>query len=78
MFSIIKSATISGVKAIPIYVEVDASNGLPQETIVGLPDTVVRESKNRIRTAIKHSGFNYPLRHYTINLAPANIKKQGP
>ena len=45
MFSIIKSATILGVTAVPIYVEVDASNGLPQETIVGLPDTVVKESK---------------------------------
>lgn len=78
MFSIIHSATIIGVQSVPIQVEVDAANGLPQETIVGLADTVVRESKNRIRTAIKHSGFEYPLRHYTINLAPANIKKQGP
>ena len=78
MFSIVQSATIIGVQSVPIHVEVDASNGLPQETIVGLADTVVRESKNRIRTAIKHSGYEYPLRHYTINLAPANLKKEGP
>ncbi len=78
MISIIQSATIIGVKSVPIQVEVSASNGLPQETIVGLADTVIRESKNRIKTAIKESNFNYPLRNYTINLAPANIKKQGP
>ncbi len=58
-------------------VEVDISNGLPALNIVGLPDTAVRESKERIRSAIKNSGFDFPMRRITINLAPANTKKEG-
>ncbi len=70
--------TLSGIDAIPIVIEIDAHNGLPGETIVGLPDTVVKESRIRIRSAIKQSQFKYPLQAYTINLAPAEIKKEGP
>ena len=51
--------------------------GLPTEQIVGLPDTVIRESRSRIKAAIKNSGFEYPVRNYTINLAPAEIPKEG-
>lgn len=70
--------TLSGIAALPITIEIDAHNGLPGETIVGLPDTVVKESRTRIRSAIKQSNFKYPLQAYTINLAPAEIKKEGP
>ena len=78
MLSCIHSATIIGINAIPITIEVDAHMGLPGETIVGLPDTVIKESKNRIRSAIKNAGLTYALQAYTINLAPAEIKKEGP
>ena len=77
MLSRIKSATLLGINALEILVEVDAKQGLPAEHIVGLPDTVIRESRCRIRSAIKNSGFQYPVRHYIINLAPAEIPKEG-
>ncbi|RAP34426.1 magnesium chelatase [Candidatus Marinamargulisbacteria bacterium SCGC AG-439-L15] len=78
MLAKVNGVTLHGINAVPITVEVDASRGLPNETIVGLPDTVIRESKSRIKTAIKQSQFEYPLKNYTINLAPAEIKKEGP
>jgi len=77
MFSTIKSATISGIHAYQIDVEIDSKRGLPMEHIVGLPDTVIKESKARIKTAIKNSGFDYNIRQYTINLAPADLPKEG-
>ncbi len=70
-------ATLIGVDACKVEVEVDARSGLPGETIVGLPDTAVRESRNRIKSAVKNSGYEYPLRTYTINLAPAELRKEG-
>ena len=73
MLSIIHSATVVGLEAMPIEVEVDAAKGLPQETVVGLPGTIVKESKNRIRSALKHSNLDYPLHHYTFNLSPADL-----
>lgn len=60
-----------------VNVETDISNGLPSFSIVGLPDTAVRESKERIRAAIKNCGYNFPVKRITINLAPANTKKEG-
>lgn len=77
MLSIIKSMTLVGLTSIPIEVEVDAAKGLPQETVVGLPGPIVKESKNRIRSALKHSNLEYPLFHYTFNLSPADLKKEG-
>ena len=77
MLSKIKSCTLLGIEAIPIDVEVDAKRGMPGEYIVGLPDTVVRESKTRIKAALKNSGFEYPVKQYTINLAPADLPKEG-
>ncbi len=78
MLSIVKSAALRGIDAVEISIEIDAANGgLPGEALVGLPDTVVRESKNRIKAAIKNSGFKYPLKFYTINLAPADLPKEG-
>ena len=78
MSTTIKSASLLGINAIEISVETDAHPGLPKEFIVGLPDTVIKESKNRIKSAIINSGFKYPAKIYTINLAPAEIQKEGP
>lgn len=77
MLSRIKSASLFGIDAITITIEVDAAKGLPCENIVGLPDAVIRESKSRIKSAIKNSGFEYPTNAYTINLAPADMPKEG-
>ncbi len=77
MITKIKSATIVGITAIPIDVEIDSKRGLPTEHIVGLPDIVIKESKARIKAAIKNSGFDYKLSQYTINLAPADLPKEG-
>jgi len=71
------SATPWGVDARPVQVEVDVYNGLPQTQIVGLPDASVRESRERVRSAIKNSGFDLPPRVVIINLAPADLRKDG-
>ncbi|MEM1182541.1 MAG: YifB family Mg chelatase-like AAA ATPase [Acidobacteriota bacterium] len=71
------SATPWGVEARPVQVEVDVHNGLPQTHIVGLPDASVRESRERVRSAIKNSGFELPARVVVINLAPADLRKEG-
>lgn len=72
------SAAIFGVDAYMVEVEVDISNGLPIFDIVGLPDIAVREAKDRVRAAIRNSGYDFPIKRITINLAPADIKKEGP
>lgn len=77
MFSI-TSSTTTGIHAVPVTVETDVSNGMNNFTIVGLPDTSVKESRDRIRAAIKNSGFQFPRGRITINLAPADLRKQGP
>ncbi len=69
---------ISGLDAHPVTIETDISSGLPNFIIVGLADTAVKESRERVRTAIKHSGYEFPIDHITINLAPADTKKEGP
>jgi magnesium chelatase family protein len=66
-----------GTHAPAVSVEVHASNGLPSLSIVGLPETAVRESKDRVRSAILNAGFEFPLRRLTINLAPADLPKEG-
>ncbi|MBM5789614.1 YifB family Mg chelatase-like AAA ATPase, partial [Candidatus Parcubacteria bacterium] len=76
MFTITSSATF-GIKAVPISVETDIASGLPAFTIVGLPDTSVRESRDRIRSAIRNSRFSFPRGRVTVNLAPAHLRKQG-
>ncbi len=73
-----QSAAYLGIQAYPVAVETDVSNGLPQLNIVGLPDAGVKESRERVRAAIKNSGFSFPGDKITINLAPADIKKEGP
>lgn len=77
MLSIIKSCALLGADAYPVQVEVDVSAGLPAFDIVGLPDAAVRESRERVRTALKNSGLEFPFQRITVNLAPANIKKEG-
>lgn len=69
---------ISGLDAFPVQIEVDIALGLPSTIVVGLPDNAVRESKERVRSAIKNSNFTYPLGRITINLSPADVKKEGP
>jgi magnesium chelatase family protein len=78
MLSKIYSATCLGIDAHFVEIEVDVANGLPQVTIVGLPDQAVKESKERVKSALKNSGFPTPPKKITINLAPADIKKEGP
>ena len=78
MLSKILSATLIGIDAHVIEVEVDiTSKGLPHFSTVGLPDAAVKESKDRVRAALKNTGFNFPLKQITVNLAPADIKKEG-
>jgi len=78
MFSKISSYGLVGLNGFKIEVEVDTSMGLPSYDIVGLPDTAVKESRERVRSAIKNSGLKFPTNKITINLAPANLKKVGP
>jgi magnesium chelatase family protein len=73
----ILSSAIIGIDSFPVEVEVDITAGLPQFSTVGLPDASVRESKDRIKAAINNSGYKFPTHHVTINLAPADIKKEG-
>ncbi|MBR3993323.1 MAG: magnesium chelatase, partial [Anaerotignum sp.] len=77
MLSIIKSAALMGIDSYPVEVEVDLSNGLPAFDIVGLPDSAVKESRERVRTAIRNSNFPFPVKRITVNLAPADTKKEG-
>ena len=71
------SAALYGLESYPLSVEVDISNGLPGFEIVGLPDAAVRESKERVKAAIKNSGFHFPNKKVIINLAPADLRKDG-
>lgn len=77
MLSITKSMALHGLKGFLIDVQVDVSAGMPTWDIVGLPDISVKESKERVRTAIKNSGYELFSRKIVVNLAPANIKKEG-
>ncbi len=76
--SFIYSAAFLGLKASRVSVETDIASGLPRFTIVGLPDTAISESRDRVRAAIRNSGLSFPRTRITLNLAPADIKKQGP
>lgn len=78
MLSQVDALAVLGVDAYIVRVEVDVSSNFASFSIVGLPDAAVRESSERVRAAIKNSGFTWPLRRITVNLAPADTKKQGP
>lgn len=78
MFSKVKSYGLIGLNGVGIDVEADCGLGLPKLEIVGLPDAAVKESKDRVRSAVKNSGYKFTNHSLTINLAPANVKKSGP
>jgi magnesium chelatase family protein len=75
MLASLRSAAVFGVEAYPVSVEVDVSHGLPIFHVVGLPDVTVRESRDRVRAAIKNSGYAFPGHRITVNLAPADVRK---
>jgi len=77
MLAKVKSGAVLGIDAYLVEVEVDLALGLPVFSLVGLPDGAVKESKDRVKSAIKNSGYEYPSRRITINLAPADVKKEG-
>jgi magnesium chelatase family protein len=77
MLSIGLSSAVLGIEAYSVKVEVDISSGLPSFSTVGLPDTAIRESKDRVLAAIKNSGYEFSMKRITVNLAPAAVKKEG-
>ena len=77
MLSKIKSIALNGLDGNLIEIQTDIGSGLPDFDIVGLPDTTMKEAKKRIKTAIKNSGIEFPNKKILINLAPANIRKEG-
>ncbi len=77
MLACFRTAAVYGVEACAVHVEVDVSFGLPSFVMVGLPDASVRESRDRVRSAIRNSGFEFPPHRITANLAPADVRKAG-
>src|SRR5438094_160103 len=77
MLASLRTAAVFGIEACPVHVEVDVSFGFPGFTMVGLPDASVRESRARVRAAIRNSGFEFPAHRITVNLAPADVRKAG-
>ena len=78
MLAAIRSAAVVGVDAVPITVEVNAASGLPGWTMVGLPSGAVREARDRVAAALTNAGFTLPPRRWTVNLSPADVRKEGP
>jgi len=78
MLGKVTSFALVGLESTLVSVEVDISRGLPSQTIVGLPDPAVRESSERVRAAIVNSGLIFPRARLTVNLAPADLRKEGP
>ncbi|MDO4263621.1 MAG: YifB family Mg chelatase-like AAA ATPase, partial [Deinococcus sp.] len=78
MLARVRSAALVGVDAVPVEVEVDVSPGLPSFMVVGLPDQAVSEARERVRAAIRNSGLPFPAARITVNLAPADLRKEGP
>jgi magnesium chelatase family protein len=77
VLSRVHSGTLIGIDAHPIEVEIDVYHGLPSIAVVGLPDNAVKESTARVKFAIVNSGYPFPARRITVNLAPADLKKEG-
>jgi len=77
MLSIVNSTALSGLEGHLVRVEVDVTNGLPNFDLVGLPDISVKEARERVRSAVRNAGFEFPVKRITVNLAPADIKKEG-
>jgi magnesium chelatase family protein len=77
VFASVTSGALVGVEAVPVAVEVDLGPGLQSFTIVGLPDGAVREARVRVKAAMENTGFDWPMRHVSVNLAPADLRKDG-
>ena len=77
MFAKVKSEGIYGINTFNVTVEADISGGMPRFDLVGLPDAAVKESRERVRASIKNCGFNFPDSRITVNIAPADVKKEG-
>ena len=77
MLASVRSATLVGVDGQPVTVEVHVSTGLPAYSVVGLPDTAVREARERVRAALLSSGASWPMKRITVNLAPGGVRKSG-
>src|SRR4051812_46476600 len=75
--AVLYSRSLAGMEASPVTVEVHLANGLPAFTIVGLPETEVKESKDRVRAALQNARFEFPARRITVNLAPADLPKES-
>ncbi len=78
MLAKVQSVGVYGIEAYRVEVEVDISGGLPTTVVVGLPDPAVKESRDRVRAAVRNSGYEFPTKRTTINLAPADVRKEGP
>ena len=78
MLATVFSCAVVGMNGALVQMEVDTANGLPSFVVVGLPDTAVQESRERVQASIRNAGFSFPQRRITVNLAPAAIRKQGP
>ena len=78
MYSKINSMGLAGLDAFTVQVEIDLAKGLPRFDLVGLPDAAVKESRERVRAAIKNCDYKFPVSRIVVNIAPANIKKEGP
>ena len=77
MFANVYGETTCGIDGVKINVEVDVANGLPAFDIVGLPTMSVREARERVKSALRNSDYPFPMTHITVNLAPADLKKEG-
>src|SRR5690606_2120701 len=77
MLATLESAAVIGIDASPVHIEVDLSFGLPRFQLVGLPDASVKESRDRVHSAIRNSGFEFPQHRIVVNLAPADVRKAG-
>ena len=77
MFAKVNSEGIFGIDSFNVEVEADLSSGIPRFDLVGLPDASVKESRERVRASIKNCGYNFPMSRITVNIAPADIKKEG-
>jgi magnesium chelatase family protein len=78
MLAKVYSCAVSGLEGVLVEVEADIAQGLPAFTVVGLGDTAVHESRERVRAAIRNSGLTFPMKRLTVNLAPADLRKAGP
>src|SRR5687768_12007744 len=78
MLAKVLSASVQGIDGLPVHVEVDLAPGMPTFSTVGLPDASVREAKDRVVAAVRNAGFDFPVRKVTVNLSPADVRKEGP